>query len=118
MQVKVRGKITRVFDKRSGVAKASGKPWVSQSYMFVADGDNENDALVFSVFGEEAISTFALRVDLGVEILFSVYSREYQGRYFTECRALDVKELAVSVEPGVGEPTREEAPADKSDLPF
>ena len=57
-------------------------------------------------------------VDLGVEILFSVYSREYQGRYFTECRALDVKELAVSVEPGVGEPTREEAPADKSDLPF
>lgn len=112
MKVTVSGKITSVLPKRSGVSK-TGNAWASQDYIIMPDGDT--DFIVFNVFGEENINKYALQVGAMVSVTLEIKSREYNGKYFSEVRAIQCYSSNVSAPAPASEPTSA-APA--TNLPF
>lgn len=85
MKVTVNGKITAVLPKRAGVSKA-GKDWATQDYVLLPDGDE--DVICFNVFGEESIANYNLQVGSQVSVTLIVKSREYNGKYYPEIKAI------------------------------
>lgn len=85
MRVTVNGKIVAVLEKKSGISKA-GKEWANQDYVLQPDGDE--DVISFNVFGEENIANYNLHVGSMVSVTLGIRSREYNGKYYPEVRAI------------------------------
>ena len=85
MRVTVNGKIVAVLEKKSGISKA-GNEWCNQDYVIQPDGDE--DVIAFNVFGEENIANYNLRVGSVVSVALAIRSREYNGKYYPEVRAI------------------------------
>lgn len=85
MQVSVNGRIVSVLEKREGVSKA-GTPWQSQDYVIMPDGDE--DFIAFNVFGADKIAQYDLHVGSLVSVTLSITSREYNGKYYPQIRAV------------------------------
>lgn len=85
MRVTVNGKIVAVLEKKSGISKA-GNEWCNQDYVIQPDGDE--DVIAFNVFGEENIANYNLRVGSVVSVTLAIRSREYNGKYYPEVRAI------------------------------
>lgn len=76
MIVKVKGTISAVGQKKSGVSQ-SGNQWASQD--FVVKDEREN-IVCMNVFGEDHIKKFAVGQNIEVDAILS--AREWNGRYF------------------------------------
>ena len=85
MKVTLNGKITAVLPKRAGVSKA-GKDWATQDYVLLPDGDE--DVICFNVFGEDSIANYNLQVGSQVSVTLIVKSREYNGKFYPEIKAI------------------------------
>ena len=85
MRVTVNGKIVAVLEKKSGISK-TGREWANQDYVLQPDGDD--DVISFNVFGEENIANYNLRVGSEVSVTLGISSREYNGKYYPEIRAV------------------------------
>ena len=77
MIVKVKGTISAVGQKKSGVS-TSGNQWASQD--FVVKDEREN-IVCMNVFGEDHIKKFSVGQNIEVDAILS--SREWNGKYFT-----------------------------------
>lgn len=121
MKVTVNGKITAVLPKRAGVSKA-GKDWATQDYVLLPDG--EEDVVCFNVFGEENIANYNLQVGTQVSVTLIVKSREYNGKYYPEIKAIQCYTQSGTSAPAPAPASAPvaTAPADNSaspsDLPF
>lgn len=114
MRVTVNGKIVAVLEKRSGISKA-GNEWSNQDYVIQPDGDE--DVIAFNVFGEENIANYNLRVGSVVSVTLAIRSREYNGKYYPEIRAIQCYAQAGAVNTAAPQPApAAENPA--SNLPF
>lgn len=76
MIVKVKGTISAVGQKKSGVSQ-SGNQWASQDFVVKDERDN---IVCMNVFGEEHIKKFAVGQNIEVDAILS--AREWNGRYF------------------------------------
>lgn len=76
MIVKVKGTISAVGQKKSGVSQ-SGNQWASQD--FVVKDEREN-IVCMNVFGEDHIKKFEVGQNIEVDAILS--AREWNGRYF------------------------------------
>ena len=76
MIVKVKGTMSAVGQKKSGVSQA-GNQWASQE--FVVKDEREN-VVCMNVFGEEHIKKFAVGQNIEADAILS--AREWNGRYF------------------------------------
>lgn len=116
MIVKVKGTISAVGQKKSGVSQ-SGNQWASQD--FVVKDEREN-IVCMNVFGEEHIKKFAVGQNIEVDAILS--AREWNGRYFNSLSYYAPREEYTSATP-----TQQVAPqqaqaatsnSNDSDFPF
>lgn len=90
MLTKIKGNITAMGHKRSGVSQ-SGNAWTVQEFVIT---DERNDIACFEVFGEENIAKFTL--GQAIEVSCSINCREWNGKYFTTLRYYAPKEEQVA----------------------
>ena len=99
--MEIQGKVIAVLEARSGVS-ARGE-WKSQDYV-IETHDAYPRKMVFGVFGADRISRFNIQLGQEVNVSFDIDAHEYNGRWFNNIRAFDVRQVdpaAVGMQPGV-----------------
>ena len=86
--MELQGKVIAVLPARSGVS-ARGE-WKSQSFV-IETHDSFPRNMVFDVFGEERLSRFNIQLGQEVNVSFDIDAHEYNGRWFNNIRAFDVR---------------------------
>lgn len=89
--MEIQGKIIAVLPERSGVS-ARGE-WKCQTYV-IETQEQYPKKMAFDVFGADRIVNFGIQVGMVVDVSFDIDAHEYQGRYFNQIRAWDVKNVA------------------------
>lgn len=84
------GKIIAVMPANSGQSQRTGQTWMSQQYVLELPGMYPK-RMVFEVFGEDRIKKFAIQQGMEVKVSFEIDAHEYNGRWFNEVRAWDVR---------------------------
>ena len=84
------GKIIAVMPAQSGVSQRTGQTWMSQQYVLEAPGMYPK-RMVFEVFGEDRIKKFNVQQGQEVTVSFEIDAHEFNGRWFNEVRAWDVR---------------------------
>ena len=84
------GKIIAVMPANSGTSQRTGQTWMSQQYVMEVPGMYPK-RMVFEVFGEDRIRSFNIQKDQDVVVSFEIDAHEYNGRWFNEVRAWNVK---------------------------
>lgn len=104
--MELQGKIIVALPERSGTS-ARGE-WKSQSFV-VETHDAYPRKMVFDVFGADRLARFNIQVGQEVMVSFDIDAHEYNGRWFNNIRAFDVRLVDPSV---VGaQPVAQPAPA-------
>lgn len=99
--MEIQGKVIAVLEARSGVS-ARGE-WKSQDYV-IETHDAYPRKMMFGVFGADRISRFNIQLGQEVNVSFDIDAHEYNGRWFNNIRAFDVRQVdpaAVGMQPGV-----------------
>ena len=95
----LQGKIIAALEPRSGVS-ARGE-WKSQDFV-IETMDSFPRKMVFSVFGADRLQRFAIQVGQMVNVSFDIDAHEYNGRWFNNIRAFDVRPVQpATAAPGV-----------------
>lgn len=89
--MELQGKVIAVLPERSGIS-ARGE-WKCQTYV-IETQEQYPKKMAFDVFGADRIVNFGIRVGMVVDVSFDIDAHEYQGRYFNQIRAWDVKNVA------------------------
>ena len=93
LSMEITGKITHALEVRSGTARTTGNPWMSQSFV-IETHDQYPRRCVFDVFGEDRLKEFNIQVGEELTVSFDLDAREYQGRWFNSVRAWKVERVA------------------------
>ena len=88
--MEVTGKIIAIMPAQQGVSQRTGNQWMSQQYVLEVPGMYPK-RMVFEVFGEDKIKSFAIQQGRDVVVSFEIDAHEYNGRWFNEVRAWNVK---------------------------
>ena len=99
--MEISGKIIQVLPLQTGVAKNSGNPWQSQSYVLETQ-EQYPKKVCFEVFGEQRIKENPCQLDDLVTVSFDIESREFNGRWYTSVRAWRVQQGIVEAAPAEG----------------
>lgn len=89
--MELQGKVIAVLPARSGVS-ARGE-WKSQSFV-IETHDNFPRKMAFDVLGEERLTRFNIQLGQEVNVSFDIDANEYNGRWFNNIRAFDVRLVA------------------------
>lgn len=89
--MEIQGKVIAVLPERSGIS-ARGE-WKCQTYV-IETQEQYPRKMAFDVFGADRIVNFGIQVGMVVDVSFDIDAHEYQGRYFNQIRAWDVKNVA------------------------
>lgn len=89
--MELQGKVIAVLPERSGIS-ARGE-WKCQTYV-IETQEQYPKKMAFDVFGADRIVNFGIQVGMVVDVSFDIDAHEYQGRYFNQIRAWDVKNVA------------------------
>lgn len=88
--MEVTGKIVAVMPANSGQSQRTGQTWMSQQYVLEVPGMYPK-RMVFEVFGEDRIKKFNVQQGMEATVSFEIDAHEYNGRWFNEVRAWDVR---------------------------
>ena len=77
----IKGKLVKKLDVESGISK-SGKEWKKQSVL-IEQNEKFNKLVMISFFGDKINSIDKIEENTEVSISVNVYSREYNGKYYT-----------------------------------
>tara|TARA_R110002020_G_scaffold85054_1_gene210148 strand:+ start:826 stop:1134 length:309 start_codon:yes stop_codon:yes gene_type:complete len=78
--MQVTGKLVKKLQLETGTSKA-GKAWQKQSIV-IDTGEDYNNIICISAFGDKVNDLERLEVDMTVNVMVNVYSREYKGKYY------------------------------------
>lgn len=84
--MELQGRIIKVCDPRTGTAKSTGNPWVSQDYVLETH-DQFPRRMMFNVFGDDKIKEFDIKEGEEVTVSFDINAREFNGRWYNDIRA-------------------------------
>ena len=94
------GRIIAVLPERSGMS-ARGE-WKVQSFV-IETHEQYPHKMVFSVFGAERLQRFNIKENNEVTVFFDIDAHEYQGRWFNDIRAFDVRQLDAAAAQAAGQ---------------
>lgn len=94
------GRIIAVLPERSGMS-ARGE-WKVQSFV-IETHEQYPHKMVFSVFGAERLQSFNIKANDEVTVIFDIDAHEYQGRWFNDIRAFDVRQLDAAAAQAAGQ---------------
>jgi hypothetical protein len=89
-ELKVKGTISKILEVESGTSKA-GKEWQKQGFV-IDTGAQYNPEVCFSVFGDEKVDMLSSFVEgQEIEVKFNISSREFNGKYYHNLDAWNIK---------------------------
>lgn len=86
MEYQLTGRVEKIFDVTS-ITKKDGTQMLKYSFIVNTQENNFNYKAAFTVVGDERWNKLAIQVGGTYNISFSVSSREWNGRCFTELTA-------------------------------
>lgn len=82
------GKLALILPEQRG--EGARGPWVRGGFV-IDTNEQYSRKIAFTTFGEERISALhGIQPGTDIRVVFNVESREYQGRWYTDCRAMDI----------------------------
>lgn len=95
--MELQGKVIAVLEARTGDSRRNpGEKWMSQEYV-IETHDQYPKKMVFNVWGADRIQRFNIQLGQEVNVSFDIDAREWNGRWFTDIRAYDVRPVAAAV---------------------
>ena len=95
--MELQGKVIAALPERSGVS-ARGE-WKSQEFVIEYQEGQDPRHLVFTVFGADRLQRFNIQIGQTVLVAFDVDAHEWNGRWFTDIRAFDVRQVDPNAAP-------------------
>ena len=95
--MELQGKVIAALPERSGVS-ARGE-WKSQEFVIEYQEGQYPRHLVFTVFGADRLQRFNIQIGQTVLVAFDVDAHEWNGRWFTDIRAFDVRQVDTNAAP-------------------
>lgn len=95
--MELQGKVIAALPERSGVS-ARGE-WKSQEFVIEYQEGQYPRHLVFTVFGADRLQRFNIQIGQIVLVAFDVDAHEWNGRWFTDIRAFDVRQVDPNAAP-------------------
>jgi len=90
------GKLIQVLPEQRG--ESARGAWVRGGFVIQTE-EQFPRKIAFSILGEDRVSAMKnIAINTSVKVVFSIESREYQERWYTECRCTDI-EVFTSVMP-------------------
>lgn len=89
--MELQGKVIAALPERSGVS-ARGE-WKTQEFVIEYQEGQYPRHLVFNVFGADRLQRFNIQIGQTVLVAFDIDAREWNGRWFTDIRAFDVRQV-------------------------
>lgn len=95
--MELQGKVIAVLEARTGDSRRNpGEKWMSQEYV-IETHDQYPKKMVFNVWGADRIQRFNIQLGQEVNVSFDIDAREWNGRWFTDIRAYDVRPVTAAV---------------------
>lgn len=91
------GKVIAALPERSGVSQRG--EWKSQEFVIEYQEGQYARHLCFTVFGAERLQRFNIQTGQTVLVAFDIDAHEWNGRWFTDVRAFDVRLADSNVSP-------------------
>lgn len=89
--MELQGKIIAALPERSGVSQRG--EWKSQEFVVETHDTQYSRKLVFTVFGVDRLQRFNIQVGQEVNVAFDIDAHEWNGRWFNDIRAYDVRQV-------------------------
>ena len=89
--MELQGKVIAALPERSGVS-ARGE-WKSQEFVIEYQEGQYPRHLVFTVFGADRLQRFNIQIGQTVLVAFDIDAHEWNGRWFSDIRAFDVRQV-------------------------
>ena len=106
--MELQGKVVYVSEPRTGLAKTTGNPWMTQDYV-IETHESFPHKMMFNVFGEDKIKQFNIQLGEEINVFFDINAREYNGKYYNDIRAWRVDRVQPG-QPVAGQPAATAAP--------
>lgn len=103
--MEIQGKVVSILDAQRFVSKKDGKEYVRNAFVVETVGQYPK-RICFTVMGDDRWHQMSILVGKSYSVSFDVESREWQGKWFTECMAWK----AVSLENNGGAPMPQPQP--------
>lgn len=89
--MELQGKIIVALEPRTGDSKRNpGEKWMSQEFVLEVPGQYPRK-MVFNVWGADRLQRFNIQVGKSYTVSFDIDAREWNGRWFSDIRAYDVR---------------------------
>lgn len=95
--MEIQGKIITAFEARSG--ESARGTWKSQDFLLETQDGQFSRRMLFNVFGEERLQRFNIQEGMDVTVSFDITAREWNGRWFNDVRAYDVRPVMANAAP-------------------
>ena len=95
--MELQGKVIAALPERSGVS-ARGE-WKSQEFVIEYQEGQYPRKMVFNVWGADRLQRFNIQIGQTVLVAFDVDAHEWNGRWFTDIRAFDVRQVDPNAAP-------------------
>lgn len=90
--MEIQGKIISILPLQQGISKSNGNEWQSQEYV-IETQEQYPRKCCFKVFGKDKIEQFNIMTGEVLRISFDIDAHEYNGRWYNNFNARDVKRL-------------------------
>ena len=128
--MELQGRVIAALPERSGTS-ARGE-WKSQEFVIETANTAYPRKMVFTVFGADRLQRFGIQVGQDVNVSFDIDAHEWNGRWFNNITAFDVRQVSAvqpmateqpayaAPQPAPAHPAAPAQPASDSaeDLPF
>jgi hypothetical protein len=123
MSFKVKGKILQILPEQRGTSQRG--EWKKQDFVIETNDDQYPRKICFTLFNDKTGSLESIEPNMDVEISFSIESREYNQKWFTNVNAFRIERVKESEPQNMTPPPYKESDIpplanneDNDDLPF
>ena len=95
--MELQGKVIAALPERSGTS-ARGE-WKAQDFVIEHQEGQYPRHMVFTVWGADRLQRFNIQIGQTVLVAFDIDAREWNGRWFTDIRAFDVRQVDPNAAP-------------------
>ena len=106
--MELQGTIHKIMEPRGGISQRTGEPWKSQEFVLQHMVFGTANYMVFTVFGEDRLNRFAIKEGQKVNVAFDINAREYNGKWYNDIRAYDVRPVTDDGTLKTANPTEEQ----------
>ena len=123
MSFKVKGKILQILPEQKGTSTRG--EWKKQDFVIETTDDQFPKKICFTLFNDKTSSLESIKPNMEVEVSFSVESREYNEKWYSNINAFRIERVQEAGAPGMTPPPYNAADipplgdsGDNDDLPF